>query len=291
MPHQPSPVAAFAEIAAMIQAARVATHRAVNTALIDLYRRVGGYISQKVESAVWGQRVVTQLAEYLAREHPDLKGFTRRNLFRMKQFHEAYRGGEIVPPLVALLSWSHHLLILGRAERLEEREFYVRLAVRERWSRRELDRQMNSLLFARSTVDPPKTFAALRAQHPEIDQIVRDQYVVDFLNLPDAHAEADLHRALVALELKATEFEPARLGQLEFYLEALDRDVRKPHERPSIGVLLCTSRTAEVVEYALARTTSPAPVAEYVGQLPGKQLLEAKLREFYALVRDESRDG
>jgi len=331
-----APDAAFVEVAEMIRAARAAAHRAVNTALIDLYWRVGEYISRKVESAAWGEGVVDQLAAFLAREHPDLKGFTRRNLFRMKQFYEAYGGGEKVPPLVTQLPWTHHLLILGRARQPEERDFYLRLATKERWTKRELEGQMNAMLFERAVQDPPKTAAALKAAHPEVEGIFRDRYLVDFLNLPERHGEADLHRglvahmkefllelgrhfcfvgeqyrlqvgtkdffidllffhrelqALVAFELKATEFEPAHVGQLQFYLEALDRDVKLPHEKPSIGVLLCATKNAEVVEYALARTTAPALVAEYARHLPDKRLLERKLAEFVALGADEGEES
>ncbi|MNR41276.1 hypothetical protein D3C85_1596460 [compost metagenome] len=70
---------------------------------------------------------------------------------------------------------------------------------------------------------------------------------------------------------------------MSFYLEALDRDERKPHENPAIGVLLCASKDDEVVEYALNRSLSPALIAEYQTRLPDKQLLQAKLHEFYAL--------
>jgi len=87
--------------------------------------------------------------------------------------------------------------------------------------------------------------------------------------------------SLVAIELKVGRFEPEYLGKLNFYLEALDRDVKKPHERPAIGVLLCASKDDEVVEYALSRSTSPALIAEYQTQLPDKALLRAKLHEFY----------
>ena len=89
---------------------------------------------------------------------------------------------------------------------------------------------------------------------------------------------------LVAFELKVEEFEPSHLGQLQFYLEALDRDVRKPHENPALGVLLCATKDREVVEYALSRTLSPALVAEYQTRLPDKKLLQAKLHEFYTLA-------
>ena len=89
--------------------------------------------------------------------------------------------------------------------------------------------------------------------------------------------------ALVAVELKIGRFEPEHLGKLDFYLEALDRDVRKPHESPAIGLLLCASADDEVVEYALSRSLSPALVAQYQTQLPDKALLRAKLHEFYLL--------
>lgn len=117
--------------------------------------------------------------------------------------------------------------------------------------------------------------------------LFKDAYALEFLDLPAVHTEADLHRGLnclVAIELKVERFEPEHLGKLNFYLEALDRDVRKPHENPAMGVLLCASKDNEVVEYALSRTLSPALVAQYQTQLPDKQLLAAKLHEFYDLT-------
>ena len=93
---------------------------------------------------------------------------------------------------------------------------------------------------------------------------------------------------LVAIELKIEEFQPEHLGKLEFYLEALDRDVKKPHEQSSIGVLLCATKDHEVVEYALSRAMSPALVAEYQTHLPDKALLQAKLHEFYELAESEA---
>jgi hypothetical protein len=94
-------------------------------------------------------------------------------------------------------------------------------------------------------------------------------------------------QCLVAFELKISKFEPEHLGKLTFYLEALDRDVKKPHERPSIGVLLCASKDKEVVEYALSRALSPALIAEYKTRLPDRKLLQRKLHEFYQLAMPE----
>ena len=88
-------------------------------------------------------------------------------------------------------------------------------------------------------------------------------------------------QCLVAIELKADKFKPEHLGQLNFYLEALDRDVKKLNENPSIGVLLCKDKDSEVVKYALSRSLSPTMISEYKTQLPDKKLLQQKLHELF----------
>jgi len=90
----------FKEITQLIAAARQRAVQAVNTSLIELYWQVGRSISRKISQAEWGDGVVTQLAAHLAREQPGLRGFTRPNLFRMKQFYKAYQADEKVSPLV-----------------------------------------------------------------------------------------------------------------------------------------------------------------------------------------------
>lgn len=318
----------FDEVIALIHSARQRAMQAVNTHLIELYWQVGGYISRKIENAEWGDAVVTQLAEHLARTQPGLRGFTRRNLFRMRQFYETYRGDEKVSAVLTQLPWTHHLIIFGQSKRPEEREFYMRMAIQEKWSSRELERQFKTALFERSVTQPVKASAALKQTQPSALEVFRDAYLVEFLDLPTGHAEADLHQGLlhrlkdflnelgrdfcfvgsqypvqvggrdfaldllffhrglnclIAIELKVGRFEPEYLGKLGFYLEALDQTERKPHENPAIGVLLCASKEDEVVEYALNRSLSPALIAEYQTRLPDKQLLQAKLQEFYAL--------
>ena len=110
--HEP----AFREIISLIAAARHRAFQAVNTELIDLYWRVGQFISRKLESAAWGEGVVDELAHYISRKQPDMKGFTRRSLFRMRQFYEIYRRDPKVSPLVTQLPWTHHLIILSRCK-------------------------------------------------------------------------------------------------------------------------------------------------------------------------------
>jgi predicted nuclease of restriction endonuclease-like (RecB) superfamily len=317
---------AFLEIVRLIVASRERAIHAVNTTLIELYWQVGETISRKIEAAEWGDSVVEALAEYIARTQPGLRGFTRANLFRMRQFYQAYRGEEKVAPLVRQLPWTHNLIILGQSKRPEEREFYLRLAIRERWSRRELERQIKAALFERAVLTPAKVSPSVRQIDAAAVGIFKDSYMLEFLELPTGHAEADLHHGLllklkdflielgrdfcfvgseyplqvggrdfaldllffhrglnclIAIELKVGRFEPEYIGKLGFYLEALDRDVRKPHEQPAIGLLLCATKDDEVVEYALSRTLSPALIAEYQTQLPDKKLLQAKLHEFY----------
>ena len=147
-----APQADFDEIAALITAARQRAVQAVNTTLIDLYWQVGQTISRKIEQAQWGDGVVAQLAEHLARTQPGLRGFTSRNLFRMRQFYEAYQNDEIVSPLARQLPWTHNLIILNQSQRPEEREFYLRQAIREQWSKRELERQFKTALFQRTVL-------------------------------------------------------------------------------------------------------------------------------------------
>ncbi len=148
--------ATFSEVVKLISASRERALRDVNTVLIELYWKVGEIISRKIEAAEWGDAVVDRLAQFIAKTEPGLRGFTRRNLFRMRQFYEAYREDQKVSPLVAQLPWSHHLIILGQSKRQEEREFYLRLAIRERWSKRELERQFKTALFERVVLSPPK---------------------------------------------------------------------------------------------------------------------------------------
>ncbi|AZC30459.1 hypothetical protein C4K38_2499 [Pseudomonas chlororaphis subsp. piscium] len=193
----PSTDAAFNEVAHMIAAARQRAVRAVNTELVELYWQVGAYISRKIQAAEWGDGVVEQLADYLARQQPGLRGFTRANLFRMRQFYEVYRGEKKVAPLVRQLSWSHNLVVLGQSKQPKEREFYLRMAVQEQWSRRELERQIKSALFERSLTQPAKVSTALRQLHPEALRVFKDAYVVEFLDLAQGHSEADLHSGLV----------------------------------------------------------------------------------------------
>lgn len=325
-------IAQFGEVVNMIRTTREKVLRIANSAMIDLYWQIGAYISEKISRSEWGDGVVKQLADHIARTEPELKGFSKKNLWRMKQFYEAYsQVDEKVSPLVRQIGWTNNLIILSRAKSEEEREFYLRLCANEGYSKRDLERQFQSSLFERTMLTSPKLSAPLREIAPGSETIFRDKYVMEFVGGKTYKSEHSLKKALieqmrnfilelgrdfiyidqeyelqvgnsdfridllfyhrelqclVAFELKTGAFEPEYLGKLNFYLEALDRDVKKPKENPSIGVLLCKSKDDEVVEYALSRSLSPTMVAEYQLCLPDKKLLQQKMREIFEDTED-----
>lgn len=314
----------FAEIAQLINNSRHKALSAVNRELIELYWKIGQYIDNRIENAQWGKSVVEELAAYLQSREPDIKGFSGSNLWRMRQFYSLYKDFPNLAPLVREISWTNNLIIFSRCKDEHEREFYIRLSKKEKYGKRELDRQISSGLYERTKLGNVILAPAVRELHPAAENTFKDSYIFDFLNLQENYNESDLqkglisqmkdfilelgrdflffgeeyklqvgnsdfyidllfyHRSLqclVAFELKADKFKPGHLGQLNFYLEALDRDVKKPHERPSIGILLCKDKDNEVVEYSLSRSLSPAMVAEYKIKLPDKEILQQKLKE------------
>jgi predicted nuclease of restriction endonuclease-like (RecB) superfamily len=188
---------------------------------------------------------------------------------------------------------------------------------------------MDSALFERTMLSGATN--KLIVERSDGLAVLRDSYVLEFLDLPEGHREKDLRKAiignmkdfilefgkdfsfigeeyriqvgnrdffidllfynrelhcLVAIELKIGEFEPEHLGKMEFYLEALDRDIKKADENPSVGLILCTKKDASVVEYALSRSLSPALIADYKLHLPDKRVLESKLRELAELAEN-----
>ena len=315
----------FAEVVSMIQHTRNEVVRLANTSFIDLYWRVGRYVSDKISVSEWGDGVVKQLADYIEKNSPEIKGFSDKNLWRMKQFYETYKDAdEKLSALLRQISWTNNLTIMSRSKSIEERLFYLQLCVHDRLSTRQLERQINSALYERNAVGNIKLSPAMREIVPQAEQIFRDQYVMEFIGGKEYEHENSMKAALVkqmkrfilelgkdflfideeyrlqvgnsdfridllfyhrelqclvAFELKMEKFKPEHLGQLNFYLEALDRDVRKPKENPSIGILLCKDKDDTVVEYALSRSLSPTMVAEYQLCLPDKALLQQKLHD------------
>ncbi len=317
----------FDEIISIIDNARTRALKAVNAELIQMYWNVGEYLSALCADSEFGDKVIDEVAAYVAKENPGVKGFNRRGLYRMKQFYETYKDDEFVTPLVTQISWTNHLLIMSGSKTVEERHFYMALCAKEHYSKRELERQMSSAYYERYMLSSKKLVPESVTQ--DVRGSILDTYVLEFLDLPEQFSERSLRKAitdnlkqfilefgkdftfigeeyrvqvggqdfyidllfynralscLVPIELKIGKFKPEHIGQINFYLEALDRDVKKPNENPSVGVILCASKDDAVVEYALSRSMSPTLVSDYTLCLPDKELLQNKLRELTELA-------
>lgn len=325
------PIESFDKILSIIGESRNRALSAVNAELIRMYWNVGEYLSGLCAAAQFGDKVIDEVAAYIAATSPEIKGFNRRGLYRMKQFYETYKDDAFVSPLVTQISWSNNLLILSGAKTKEERHFYLELCARERYSKRELERQMDSAYYERYMLSAERPVPA--AVPKAVRETILDSYVLEFLDLPSEYSEKGFRRALtanlrqfilefgrdfsfmgeeyrlqvgghdyyidllfyhralcclVAVELKVGEFKPEHVGQINFYLEALDRDVKKENENPSVGLILCAGKDDTVAEYALSRSLSPTLVADYTLSLPQKSVLQKKLRELTALALEEA---
>jgi predicted nuclease of restriction endonuclease-like (RecB) superfamily len=321
----------FTEVQVLIKQAKEKAFFAVNTELIGLYWKIGEYVHQKIENSEWGKSVVNQLSDFIKQQEPEIKGFSSQNIWRMKQFYESYKDYPILSALVRELSWTNNLMIISKSTSIQEKEFYLKLAKKERYSSRELERQIDSGIFERIMLTDKKLSAMLRETHPKAEQTFKDNYILDFLGLPKVHSELDLRKAivanlkdfilefgrdfsfvgeeyrvqvgnkdfyvdllffhrdlqcLVAIDLKITDFQPEYLGKMEFYLEVLDNYIKKKHERPSVGIILCKNKDTKIVQFALNRSMSPTLVAKYETELIDKQLLERKLDEFFQLEQN-----
>lgn len=323
----------FKKIIDIIESAKERAYRKVNEELILMYRDIGEYISRESKNAEYGDAFVERLADFFSENYPDLKGFNRRGLYRMKQFYEIYKDEEKVSPLVTQLSWTNHLRIMSACKTMEERIFYMNMCVKERLSKRELERQIDSGYFERYMLSQKTLTPAIEESKRATGNVFLDNYVLDFLDVPETVSECDLQKSiirnlkdfileigkdftfigeeyrvqvgkhdyyidllfyhrglscLVAFELKIGEFKPEYVGKMNLYLEALDREVKKEYENPSVGVILCASKDDEVVEFALSRSLSPTMVSEYNLKLIDKSLLQRKLKEYIELAETDS---
>ena len=319
--------AEYFEMLSIIRHSREKAFRGVNRELISMYWDIGKYVSERIVQGGRGRNVVTDFARYIQLEHPEIKGFSASNIWRMRQFYETYSGNRKLAPLVREISWTQNLMIMSRVKTDEAREFYLLLCSRNNYTKRELERQIDSMLYERTMISDQRNKLFL-SRNTGLNSL-RDSYVLEFLDIPDIHKESELRKSivsnirdfilefgkdftfvgeeyriqvgnkdfhidllfynrelscLVAVELKVTDFKPEHLGQLEFYLEALDRDVRKPNENPSVGLILCAGKDDTVVEYVLSRSMSQALVADYQLKLPDTKLLGEKLRELKELA-------
>lgn len=327
----------FGEIVKIVETRRKNAFQKVNEETIKMYWEFGEYVSNKVVNSQWGEKIVTKLAEFMQKNYPTLKGFNKRGLYRMKQFYETYKDyPEFVTTLLTQINWSSHIALLSKTKTIKQKEFYIKLAIKENYSTRELTRQIDSSYFERYILSDGKALISnskLINEEKIPNTRLLDTYTLEFLNLREGYSEKDLRRAiiknmkdfileigkdfsfvgeeyrvqvgnhdfyidllfynrdlkcLIAFELKIGEFMPEYISKMDFYLEILDRQLKKEYENPSVGVILCSNKDDEVVEYAMSRSMSPTLVSEYKLKLIDKKILENKLKEISDIVEENN---
>lgn len=290
--------------------------RSVNKEMILLYWDIGKGIVEKQKQEGWGNSIIENLASDLQRSFPGMKGFSTRNLWRMRDLYLSYRDNEKLPTLLAEISWSHNIAILEKSKDLLEREFYIRMSPKYNWSYRVLLNHIENQTYEKTLLGQTNFDATLPADVKEkTGLVVKDEYTFDFLELGNDFSERQLEnalvarvddflremggiftfvgrqyrlviddkeyfidillyhrslRCLVAIELKIGEFIPEYVGKMQFYLSALDDKEKMPGENPSIGIILCKTKSKMTVEYALRDSQKPIGIATYtvVKKLP-----------------------
>jgi predicted nuclease of restriction endonuclease-like (RecB) superfamily len=192
----PDNTAAFEEVIAIIERARERAFRSVNHELISMYWEIGSFISKKVTSENWGKSVVQKFSRFIQSHFLGIKGFSSQNIWRMKQFYETYAGNEKLSPLVREISWTNNVLIMMAAKTDEEREFYLLLSAKNNYSKRELERQIDSSLFERSMISNKKNQMFL-SRNSGLTAL-RDSYVLEFLDVPERHKEKEIRKAIIS---------------------------------------------------------------------------------------------
>lgn len=303
---------------AKIQARQTRAILAVSQEMINLYWEIGQLIVERQEKSGWGDSIITQLETDLKREMPDLEGFSRRNLYRMRKFYLAYRDlGDSVPQLVAQIPWGHNTILLEKVKDETERFWYAQQAFEEGWSRNILIHQVESNLYARQVNEAKSHNFRTTLPSPQselVEQALKDPYVLDFLTLKTGAKERDLQnalleklrdflvelgqgfafmgseyplrvsdqdfyldllfyhyrlRCLVVIDLKIGEFKPEDAGKMNFYLTALDNQVKHPDDRPSVGIILCKSKDKLIADYSIENLNRAIGVSTYhLGDLP-----------------------
>jgi predicted nuclease of restriction endonuclease-like (RecB) superfamily len=310
----------------------------VNAELTLLYWHVGQRIQGELlkgQRAEYGKRVVVDLAQQLTADFG--KGWSEQQLRHCMRLADVFADSNILSTVQRELSWSHLKTLIYMEDPIK-RDFYTELCKLERWSVRQLQERINSMLFERTAISkkPEATIrqdiSLLREQGQlSPDLTFRDPYVLNFLGLSDSYSEKDLEsailaelqrfiiemgsdfafmarqkritidqrdyyidllfyhrrlRRLVVIDLKIGEFEAAYKGQMELYLRYLEKNEQMDGEDTPIGLILCTGKNQEHVEL-LQLPQSNIRVADYLTQLPPREILRAKLHQSIELARSK----
>ena len=293
-----------------IRSAKNKVALSINTQLIKLYWHLGKEITSKIDSAKWGSGVINDIATDLKHEFPDMKGFSRRNLYAIKQWYSFYRSEfEFVPQAVAQLPWGHNRLIISKTKDIDEALFYCQESFNNSWNRDTLEAQIDSNLRKRigsKSNNFDSTLPSIQSKNAQ--HALKDPYNFDFLGLEEDALERELEneitrnitdfllelgkgfafvgrqykieisendyfidllfyhlelRCYVVVELKSGRFKPEYAGKLNFYLSAVDTQLKKDTDNQTIGILLCKKKDKIEAEYALRDISKPMGISEY----------------------------
>jgi len=288
----------------------------VNSELINLYYTLGKEIYFKQKESNWGINLIGQIEKDLRKEFPNVKGFSRRNLFYMRKFYLFFKT-ENVPQVVAQLPWNQIRLILDKIKNKEEALFYIQESINNLWSKVLLEHQIELNLYARKKNINNNFLNTLPKKDSKfILNYFKENYILDFLNLKEEFNEKELEESIVSniskflielgkgfafigkqfkinvgnkdfyidllfynyilkrfivIELKITEFKPEYLGQIGFYINIINKDMKRKEDKETIGLLICKSKNKTIVEYALLNNKYPLGIAEYkLSKIPKK---------------------
>ena len=301
----------FSDLKQRISIARQRASLSINVTLMELYWQIGHDMIEKEKEAVWGSGFIERLSRDLTYAFPDMKGFSRRNLYAIRQWFLFYAAhSPIVPQPVAQIPWGHNRLIISKIKNLNEAIWYASATSENGWTRDDLELKIEKREYKRigkSLTNFSNTLPS--TQSGLARETLKDPYNFDFLGLEDEAQERAIESALtnkitdfllelgkgfafvgrqvkllvsdneyyldmlfyhldlrcyIVVELKAGKFKPEYAGKLNFYLSALDAQLKKPDDNPSIGILLCKKKDKIEVEYSLKDINKPIGVSDYL---------------------------
>ena len=292
-----------------------------NKRLINLYYKLGKIIN---DNSKWGDKFIETLEIELKLDFPNIKGFSSRNLQRMKKFYLEYKDNEILPPAVAKLPWTHNIMLIDKIKDKNKRCWYANEAANGNWSKIVLDHQIDMGLYERKAIANKENNFKNTLVDPQSDlanDLQKDPYIFNLPLLKEKYVEKALEESMVerirdvllelgngfsfignqyklivgnndyfidmlfyhlklhcyvVVELKAVSFKPEFIGQLNFYLTAIDEQVKDKMDAPSIGLLLCKGKDKLTVEYSLKGVDKPIGVSSYeISKYLPKNVLES----------------
>jgi len=317
-----------------IKTAQLKVAVSINTQLMQLYWELAKEIVEKQNDSSWGDSILEQLAIDLKLNFPDIKGFSRRNLYAIRQWYLFYSSSsEFVPQAVAQIPWGHNRLIISKIKSTTEALFYCKATIENGWSREQLEIQIKNKYYqikGKAITNFKNTLPETQSQLAI--ETLKNPYNFDFLGLEDDALELEIEKAMmqhitkfllelgkgfafigrqysiqvseneyfinllfyhlhlrsyVVIELKSGKFKPEFAGKLNFYLSAVDNQLKQHQDNPTIGLILCKNKDKIEVEYSLRNIQNPIGISEYrltqalpdnfKSQLPSIEQLEIQL--------------